>query len=125
MKDRVDINYMPALYLYQATCYNLDEEYDKIIALMNDGLRLAEKVSKKHMVIELRFAFVEVALELQDYKSALKQLEIVDKLLEENVVKPLLYDLNSFYADAYMGLGDLAKSREYTALIRQKNYFWD
>jgi len=125
VKDNVELNYIPALYLYQATCYNLEEEYDKVITLLESGLRLAEMVSKKQIVIEFRFAFVEIYLQLQKFDKALQQLQIVEESIDRSVSKPLLYDLYSFYIQVYNGLEDGEKCKEYAIKIRQRNYLRD
>ncbi|MBM7614323.1 helix-turn-helix domain-containing protein [Alkaliphilus hydrothermalis] len=125
LKDDVNLNYLPALYLYQATCYNLTEEYENVLICLERGLKLAKMVSQKHLMIELQFTFVELFIKLEDYETALQQLKEVDKTVQELAVKSLLNDLYSYYIDVYTGLGEGNIAKEYTSKIRQKNYLRD
>ncbi|WP_026478863.1 helix-turn-helix domain-containing protein [Alkaliphilus transvaalensis] len=125
IKEEVNINYRPALYLYQAQCCKLPEEYEKIKKFLENGLTLSEWVSKQHMVIDMHFAFVELYLKMQDVEEVLKHLQEVERLLIEKDFKPRMYDLYSYYIELYTGLGDVTKVLEYTKKIRSKNYLTD
>ncbi|MBM7614954.1 helix-turn-helix domain-containing protein [Alkaliphilus hydrothermalis] len=119
LKDEVSLNYLPELYLYQSTCYNIEEEYEEMATLLEQGLKLADMISVKHMMIKVRLAYVEVFIKLKDYNSALQQLNSVEKLVFRGVAKPLLYDLYSYYIEVYNGLGSYTEATEYAVKIRQ------
>ncbi len=124
MKDHVDVNYIPALYLYQAKCYHLLEDNKKVVALLEQGLRLAELVSKNYIVIDLHFAFAEIYIELKDFSSALCHLQEAEKVIEEKDMNSKKHDLYSFYCDVYWGMGDEIKAKTYLNKIR-KSYLKD
>ncbi|MBM7616297.1 helix-turn-helix domain-containing protein [Alkaliphilus hydrothermalis] len=123
IKEFVDLNYTPALYLHQATCYSLLGEQDKVINLLENGLKLAEMVSKKHFAIDLRFAFVELYLEKKDYFNALIHAKEAEKSINENEVKSKLQDLYGYYIEIYNKLGEVERVNEFSIQMRRKNYF--
>jgi len=121
LKDEVSLNYLPGLYLYQSTCYNLEEEYEKMASLLEQGLKLADMISIKHIMIRVRFAYVEVCIKLKDYESALQQLQSIENYVFEGIAKPLLYELYSYYIEVYNGLENYSGVTEYAIKIRHQS----
>ncbi len=120
IKDEVDINYIPALHLKEAKCYNLLENYEKVISLLNSGLQLAKMVSKTEFIIELYFNLVEVHIKIKDYTTALNYLQKVETIIIENNIKSKETDLYSYYSDIYLELDDKVKASEFIRKMRKK-----
>ncbi|WP_026476944.1 helix-turn-helix domain-containing protein [Alkaliphilus transvaalensis] len=121
LKNVVDMAYIPALYLLEAKCYSLLENYDLVVSLLENALHLSDKVGKQQVLLNMHFAFADLYLKTNDYETALAHLETAEKTIIEKDLKIYKAELYSFYSNIHLRLGEIEKAEEYLVKMR-KNY---
>lgn len=117
-KDEVQANYIPYLYLNKAKIYWKLGNIEDAVNLVENGLILAEKVSKVETILDLHFLLIEIYLESNNYgkvKTILDQLEV---FVTENNLKEILFNIYTYHIDLCYLTGEMKKCMVYTAKLR-------
>ncbi|WP_026478399.1 helix-turn-helix domain-containing protein [Alkaliphilus transvaalensis] len=122
LKEQIDISQQSALLLYEARCYNLLEKHKKVFELLEFAVKLVERVPNKHLIVDIHFALIEAFMQYKDFCKVETYLNEVEKIIFKKELKNRVSELNSYYIDYYIEIGDRKKAREYSKMIRSKNY---